>query len=289
MTLTKLPARPRSFALVCALLALSSAAIAQQATPPRAGVAPGSAGEIERLRADVESLRQGQEEIKKTLDEIKTMLRDAPAPARPAAPAAPPDVTIDLASRPVLGSGDAKIAVIEFSDYQCPYCARHTRDTYPLLDEAFIKTGKIRYAMLDLPLRNHPFAFKAAEAATCAASEGKFWEMHHLLFEKQHALQPDALPTYAAEVGLDRARFEACLEEGREDDVNADLARAREAGVSATPTFLIGWIENGDKVKVAQVIRGAQPYENFERVLTQMLADGPPEADAPEGKAGAGG
>ena len=137
-----------------------------------------------------------------------------------------PDVTIDLAGHPFEGSNEARLAVVEVSDYQCPYCARHTRDTYPRLKQDFIANGKVRYLMLDFPLRNHPFAFKAAEAATCAADKGKFWEMHHLLFENQNALDPAALPAYAEQIGLDRAEFDACLSEGRQQSVNADLAQA---------------------------------------------------------------
>ena len=190
-----------------------------------------------------------------------------------------PNVTIDLAGHPFEGSNEARLAVVEVSDYQCPYCARHTRETYPLLEKDFIATGKVRYAMLDFPLRNHPFAFKAAEAATCAADKGKFWEMHHLLFENQNALNPETLPAYAEQLGLDRAEFEACLKEGRQQSVNADLQQATKAGISATPTFLIGWLKDGDQLKPAEVIRGAQSFENFERVIKQLLEAGPPPAD----------
>ena len=253
-----------------------AAARGQEGTGANSTASSPAAVEVERLRADIESLKTGQEAIQKDLAEIKAMLRDAPAarqPERP--PAVPANATIDLGSRPTKGSSSAKLAVIEFSDYQCPYCARFVRDTYPRLEQEFIAKGKIRYAMLDFPLRNHPFAFKAAEAVTCAAADGKFWEMHHLLFEQQHALQPDALPAYAEQIGLDRAAFETCLQEGRQEDVNADMTLARQAGVSATPSFLVGWIEDDGKVTVKQMIRGAQPYENFERVLTQMLDEGP--------------
>jgi protein-disulfide isomerase len=130
--------------------------------------------------------------------------------------------------------------------------------------------------MLDFPLRNHPFAFKAAEAATCAADKGMFWEMHNLLFQNQNALNPETLPAYAEQLGLDRAEFEACLTEGREQSVNADLQQATKAGVSATPTFLIGWLKDGDQLKPAEVIRGAQSFENFQRVIKQLLDAGPP-------------
>ena len=152
------------------------------------------------------------------------------------------------------------------------------RDTYPQIDKEFIESGKVRYAVMDFPLRNHPHAFKAAEAAACAADEGKFWEMHDLLFANQRALEPDKLPDYAERLGLDRGGFESCLSEGKKARVDSDLADARRAGVSATPTFLIGWIQDDGKVKVEQQLRGAQPLASFQGVLNEMLEKGPDEA-----------
>jgi protein-disulfide isomerase len=243
-----------------------------------ASAKPATAGsEVDRLRADIENLKQGQAAIQKDLAEIKAMLRSAPQAAQgPAQPSTPVNATISLGDRPLLGSTGAKLAIIEFSDYQCPYCARFTKTTYPRLEQEFIKSGKVRYTMLDFPLANHQFAFKAAEAAGCAASDGKFWEMHHLLFENQQRLQPEALPNYAEQVGLDRKSFEACLSEGRKEQVDAGLEQARSVGVSATPTFLIGWLADGGKVQVKEMIRGAKSYEDFERVLNKMLEAGKP-------------
>jgi protein-disulfide isomerase len=261
------------FALVLAALAPMGLVQAQDRATGAAAPA-GSAADTEQMRRDIDALKKGQEAIQKSLEEIKALLKQAPPAARP--PQAVPNVVLDLAGHPFEGSTEARLAVVEVSDYQCPYCARHTRETYPQLEKDFISTGKVRYAMLDFPLRNHPFAFKAAEAATCAADKGKFWEMHHLLFQNQNALNPETLPAYAEQIGLDRAEFEACLEEGRKESVNADLQQATKAGVSATPTFLIGWLKDGDQLKPAEVIRGAQSFENFDRVIKQLLEAGPP-------------
>jgi protein-disulfide isomerase len=149
------------------------------------------------------------------------------------------------------------------------------RDTYPQIVSEYIDTGKVRYAVMDFPLRNHPHAFKASEAAVCAGDQNKFWEMHDLLFTNQQALDAPKLPGYAAQLGLDRAAFEKCLEDGKKTQVDSDLAAARKAGVSATPTFLIGWIDADGKVKIEQQLRGAQPYASFQRLLNQLLAKGP--------------
>jgi protein-disulfide isomerase len=267
-----------SSSFVIALVLVGAAPVAVVSAQDRAAASPSPAGDVEQMRSDIEALKKGQESIQKTLEEIKVLLRQNPQAARPQQ--AVPDVTIDLAGHPLEGSSDAKLAVVEISDYQCPYCARHTRETYPLLRRDYIATGKVRYAMLDFPLRNHPHAFKAAEAATCAADKGKFWEMHHLLFQNQNALEPETLPMYAEQIGLDRAEFEACLTEGRQASVNADMLQGTKAGVSATPTFLIGWIKDGDQLKPAEVIRGAQAFENFDRVIKQLLEAGPPTAKA---------
>ena len=267
------------FAFV-ALLGLGAAS-APARQPGKAEPPVSSGRDIEKLQTDIEALKQGQEAIQKELAEIKDLLRAAPqaAPQPANAPSAPVNATLDLQDLPIKGSPRAELTIVEFSDYQCPYCARFTKDTYPRLEQEFIATGKVRYAMLDFPLRNHPFAFKAAEAATCAASDGKFWEMHHLLFENQHELQPEALPKYAEQIGLDAGAFAACLEEGRQQQVNAEMAQARQVGVSATPTFMIGWLGDGGKLQVKEMIRGAQPYENFERVLVRMLEQGRPAGD----------
>ena len=130
---------------------------------------------------------------------------------------------------------------------------------------------------MDYPLQNHPHAFKAAEAAACAQASGKYWEMHDLLFANQTQLQAEALPGYAERIGLDKDQFGACLEAGQKERVNGDLAEARRAGVRATPTFLLGWVDKEGKVKIAQQLRGAQPIASFQKVIDDMLAKGPAE------------
>jgi protein-disulfide isomerase len=257
-----------TFLLTCALVIPS---VAQDAAP---------ASDLDRMRSDIEALKKGQDSIQKSLEEIKVLLRqNAAAAAKPAAAQqAVPNVTLDLKSHQIKGAPEAKLTLVEFSDYQCPYCARHTRDTYPSIEKDFIATGKVRYAMVDLPLRNHPFAFRAAEAATCAGDQGKFWEMHHLLFDNQNALNPETLPTYADQLGLDRNQFDACMTEGRQQSVNADMQQATRAGISATPTFLVGWLTADNQLKPVEMIRGAQSYVNFAQLLTRLLEQGPPAA-----------
>ena len=128
--------------------------------------------------------------------------------------------------------------------------------------------------MRDFPLEAiHPQAFKAAEAAHCAGDQGKYWEMHVLLFAQQRALGAADLTRHAATLGLDGAKFQTCLDKGTHADaVRRDLAEGAKAGVRGTPTFFLGVIENGTKVRVTRVIRGAQPAEAFKQAIDAALA-----------------
>ena len=160
------------------------------------------------------------------------------------------DVVFDLGDNPTKGSSDAPLTLIEFTDYQCPFCARWTSQTLPQLTEEYVKTGKVRLALLDLPLESiHKQAFKAAEASHCAEEQGKFWEMHDRLFENHQALEPWS--AHAEAVGLDAAKFESCLASGKyADAVRRDMAQAQRAGATGTPAFVLARTDATDKNKV---------------------------------------
>jgi protein-disulfide isomerase len=122
---------------------------------------------------------------------------------------------------------------------------------------------KVQRVWRDFPLNFHKEAQKAAEAGMCAAEQGKFWEFHDKLFENQRALQVDKLKTYAADMGLDTGKFDACLDGGKyEADVKQDLAQGQAAGVTGTPAFFV----NG------RFLSGAQPYEEFVKIIEEELA-----------------
>jgi protein-disulfide isomerase len=125
----------------------------------------------------------------------------------------------------------------------------------------------------DFPLEAiHPHAFKAAEAAHCAGDQGKYWEMHVLLFANQRALSADDLPRHAGTLGLDGPRFRACLDKATyAEAVRRDLAEGLKAGVRGTPMFFLGVIEDGNKVRITRVIRGAQPADAFRAAIDAML------------------
>ena len=120
----------------------------------------------------------------------------------------------------ILGAADAPVTVVEFTDYQCPFCKRFIQTTFPLLKRDFIDTGKVRWIVRDLPLGFHPNANKAAQAAHCAGDQGKFWEMRDTLFRNNANLGIEQLPGYAREIGLDGDAFDACLSSDRHQDAD---------------------------------------------------------------------
>ncbi len=170
----------------------------------------------------------------------------------------------------VLGSPGAPITMVEFSDFQCPYCAQYALETLPQIKESYIETGLVYYIFKDLPLPIHPHAQKAAEASRCAGAQDSFWEMHGLLFKDQEqwsALDEAgalaAFAAYAGELGLDLPSFEACLSSGDFADlVVRDQWEAERAGVQLAPAFLIN----------DRRTAGAYPFSEFERLIEAELA-----------------
>ncbi|HEU4522359.1 MAG TPA: DsbA family protein [Thermoanaerobaculia bacterium] len=214
-------------------------------------------------------LQKELEAIRKELQEIKRLLQSRPAPAAAELPRQPIDISLD----PVKGEAAAKVALIEYSDYQCPFCSRFGRDAYPQLDEAYIRTGKVKYVFRDLPLDFHKQAFKAAEAAHCAGEQGKFWEMHDQLFANQKQLGVEDLQRHAATLGLDAPRFQQCLDSGRFGDaIRKDIREANSAGISGTPTFLIGTVNADGTVQVKRKLVGAKPYSEFRTAIDELLS-----------------
>jgi len=184
----------------------------------------------------------------------------APDTQIPTAPLEKQDVKYDGA--PILGEEDAPVTIVEFSDFQCPYCARFFEQTFPQLKENYIKTGKVKLAFRHLPLSFHQYAQKTAEASECANEQGKFWEYHDTVFNNQDQLSDTILSTWAGEIGLDVKKFDDCLESGKyKEKVQADSNDAGSYGVSGTPSFFV----NG------KLLVGAQPYEAFQQVIDAEL------------------
>lgn len=196
--------------------------------------------------------------------------------AQASVPAAAPqpsnDTPADADDDPVLGQADAPVTLIEFTDYQCPFCSRHFTQTYGQIKKEYIDTGKVKYVVRDYPLGFHPHAQKTSEATECADKQGKFWEMHDKLFQTQATWSPlaDVIPTlkqYAKDLGLNSTQFDSCLDSGEmASEVTADQADGSAAGISGTPGFWV--LGPGGK---SQNISGAVPYATFKQAIDSML------------------
>jgi len=171
----------------------------------------------------------------------------------------PPVVDVAAAGRPERGPKNASVTIIEFSDYQCPFCQK-AEDVVDQVMKTY--ADKIRLVYRDYPLPFHPNARPASEAAACANAQGKFWEYHAKLFHGD-GLEPEKLKTYADQVGLDRKKFDDCLEKKPfKAEIDKDVKDGEKAGVNGTPAFFI----NG------RMLSGAQPFEKFKEVIDDELA-----------------
>jgi protein-disulfide isomerase len=223
------------------------------------------------LKKSIDSLNDTQKAILKELQDIKKLLANPPA-ARPAADALP-TAPISVTGEPFKGPANAKVAVIEFSDFQCPFCGRYDKDTYPQLLKEYVDTGKIKYVWRDYPLSFHPNAQKAAEAAHCAGEQGKFWDMHDRLFANQQNIAAADLPKHAEALQLNTSMFQQCLDSGRyAADIKKDIDLANSAGISGTPSFLIGTVQPNGSVKVTNKLVGAKPYAEFKSAIDKLLS-----------------
>ena len=218
------------------------------------------------------------DEIKEMISEIevKTPVLSPQPTQAPSQPSAPQIFQVSVDDDPVKGDPDAPVTVVEFSDFQCPFCARFYTQTLPALEENYIDTGKIKLVYRDMPLANlHPNAHTAHIAAECADEQGKFWEYHDVLFEKQNQWNRISLDDatnnfkeYAIELGLNSASFDICLlSQSMADEVNADLSAAGQYGATGTPTFFIGNEKDGF-VKLV----GAQPFSAFQAAIDAILS-----------------
>jgi protein-disulfide isomerase len=175
----------------------------------------------------------------------------------------------DLLPARTMGSAAAPVTVYEMSDFQCPYCRRFALETFPTLDQEYIRAGKVRWVFINFPLVSmHPNAEPAAEVAMCAAEQDKFWPVHDLLYRNQPTWAPLTAPaefflTLADSAGLDRPAFEKCLSTGAMQPlVKKDAESAARSGANSTPSF---YIEGG-------IMPGAQPVAVFRTILDSIVA-----------------
>ena len=256
----------RRVLIVAVILGLAGATLVWAQSPP------GAPGEIGAVRADLERIKADLEDVKRQLAQVLRLMSERVTQGAPTAPAAP--VRASLGDVPALGRPAAPVTLVEFSDYQCPFCQRFFLATLPALRKDYIDTGKVRYVFRDFPLDQiHPQARKAAEAVHCAGEQGKYWEMHDVLFGNQQALQPPKLSEHARALGLDGARFDQCLTSGTHAArVLQGVTDGQAAGVQGTPGFVVARTTPGDTVEGTLVV-GAQPVEVFRRLIDELLAE----------------
>jgi protein-disulfide isomerase len=182
---------------------------------------------------------------------------------------------IDIAGAPTRGSADAPVTLIEFADYECPYCIRHFTQTMPQIEANDVRTGKVRYVFRDFPIDSlHPGSIRAHEAAHCAIEQQKFWEIHSRLFSAPGTHTDAALDAAASAAGLKMDDFRACLASGRTTaGIRESVAAVTQLGATGTPTFFIG-VRDGspDRIRVIRAIAGAQPYSEFEKAFSAVAA-----------------
>lgn len=184
--------------------------------------------------------------------------------------------TIDVAGAPALGPADAVVTLIEYSDYECPFCIRHFQQTMPQIEANYVKSGKIRYVFRDFPIdQNHPQAIRAHEAARCAIEQNKFWELHPKLFSAPGTHTPALLDDRAREAGLDMPAFRACITSGRTTKPIRETAAVPSLlEATGTPWFFVGLRDvRTDKVRVLRPLGGAQPYQQFTVALDAALRE----------------
>ena len=183
------------------------------------------------------------------------------------------DVEFELGDNPEKGSESAPLVIVEFSDYQCSFCARHLKETYPEIYKKYIKTGKLRYALIDNPLPFHNMASEAAEAAHCADEQGRFWEMHDKMMSDPESVND--LNALASSLDLDMQKFESCMDEKKYvGKVASNLSLAKKLNILAAPGFVIAASnpDNPQKVKGISFILGALPFTQFQKEIDQALA-----------------
>jgi len=183
-----------------------------------------------------------------------------PTAPEPLAPPTPVDVSAD--DDAVKGDEDAPVEIIEFSDFECPFCSRFYVQTYPMIKENYIDTGKVKFIHRDFPLGFHANAQKASEAAECAKDQDLYWEMYEALYTATDLTLP-SLKQMAADAGVDTETFDTCLDSGEKAaEIAKDMSDGQAAGVSGTPSFFI----NGVKLV------GAQPFSAFQQIIDAELA-----------------
>jgi len=219
-------------------------------------------------RADGLTSEQAQEIINE-LKQIRQTLEKMQSPQ--AAPA--PDDKVSYKFSPggfSMGDTKAPLVMVEYTDLQCPFCQQFHNTAFAQIKANYIDTGKVRFVSRDFPLDFHENARRAATAGRCAAEQGKYWEMRHVMIVNAEQLKAENLASYAGQVKMDVAKFRSCLDSDKfKAQIDQDIAEGGVAGVQGTPSFVLGYLEN-DKLQGVRLV-GAMPYAQFDAKIQEML------------------
>jgi protein-disulfide isomerase len=224
--------------------------------------------DLKSVKSDISARNQ---QISSAIEDLKKLAASRPS-ARPTPPSAQ-NVKVSIDDDPIKGDTKAPVTIVEFSDFQCPFCKRFYDQVLPSLDKEYISTGKVRLVFRDYPLEFHKNALPAAIAANCAQEQGKYWEVHNFLFEHPEKLDTASMISSAEELNLNREKFEKCVnDKTKEAEINKDFQDGQLYGVRGTPSFFIGKTEDNNNEITGVYIRGAQPFQVFKTEIDKLLA-----------------
>ena len=223
--------------------------------------------------SNLSSEQISQKELDNAIAELELKILEKQLPTNQ--PSIPLEISAD--NDPIIGNPDAPITIIEFSDFQCPFCARFHIQTLPTIMEEYIEKGSVKLVFRDFPIQSiHPNAVPASVAAECANEQGKFKQMHDILFEKQNEWSNletvyaiELFNQYSEQINLEQEQFSSCLSTAKYvKEIQNDLDDGRTYGVTGTPGFFIG----NQQIGFVE-LKGAQPFESFKNVIDKQLGN----------------
>jgi protein-disulfide isomerase len=238
------------------------------------------AQDISEIKEFLEELQKSQQEMRIEFQEMKSLLSRLPLlpnmpnnPSNAMQPNNIKDVEFEIGDNPVFGNTNAKLVIVEFTDYECPFCSRYVKETYSQIVQEYVDKGILLYTVIDQPLPIHPKAEKAAQAAHCAFDQGKYWEIHKMMMTQQDSLGD--LSFYAKSLDMNIAEFEDCLKTDKyKETVNKNMALARKLGINGVPGFVIGVVDaqTPGSVKGISSVLGAQPFSSFQKEVETAIS-----------------
>ena len=253
---------------------LAWASLAQGLAEPSPSKTTAAALTVESLQRQVDELGEGQKLLLEEIAALRRLLQETQGRGEVAAhPEPPPFFTLNVRGEPFRGGTNARVAVVAFSDFHCSFCSQFEKETFPRIDERYVRTGRIKYLFRDLPDRADADALAKAEAARCAGEQGRFWEMHDQLFADPLQFAGENVARHLGKLGIDAPRFAACLDSHRyREPIRRSTAIASRMGIHGTPAFLVGTIDaSGDVIQSVKVFTGAESFETFRALLDGML------------------